>query len=82
LKELKVEIGKRRDLCESFKDFMHHVVQSSQDEFSNVQDLIARFNDLKLIREEASQKTTKSLTEGVTAQDLQNKALNVSSCKY
>jgi hypothetical protein len=47
------------------KDYLEEVVRSSGNEYENVQELIARFEDLKQIRDERSQKTLHGLANRV-----------------
>jgi predicted RNase H-like nuclease (RuvC/YqgF family) len=65
LQEVKNAIEKRRNRCESMKDYLEEVVRSSGNEYENVQELIARFEDLKQIRDERSQKTFHGLANRV-----------------
>jgi len=62
LKQVKKELEERRNLCESLKYYLDDVV-SKQNEHESIEELIARYEDLKRIRHETWTRTLEGLAK-------------------
>lgn len=61
MKELKVELEERVRNSKIYREFMHLVVEESNGQFEDISQVIARYNELKNIRELYVEKTVKQV---------------------